>query len=432
MVSSSRAKGCAPGSTPEATCTCMSRQSLELIARLTKIQTKESEPLCKMFNRIAKHYGTRDVRLWPGKAGELGRKYRRPQKDALNSYLLTTRDICRLLKQYEKAYPDFLSLGAVPIDFCNENPDVCGLSLKRDMIDSGKTRAAVVINTHPIRKSGEHWLLVWIDLSRPVIAFLDSEGQAPPHRILSFVNRIRKECSLIHGSTCAPTAVQVRHQAPKTNECGIYCIYFVESLLQGVPVEEFFKGGTHVTNARMRMFFHDELFPKKTGMRSQGIRKSCITHTTPTQLQQLKNRGANLVVLFYAPWCDHCTKFKPAYERFAKSKRKGNKVRVCAFNMEEYPDVPNGFPPIQGFPTVVFCKSGYHEIYSGERTSDALIQVARQFFSSATGGDVSTLSCWHHALRIARARGMTGVCRKGNALHTEARRIYSRLIQRKN
>lgn len=79
-------------------------------------------------------------------------------------------------------------------------------------------------------------------------------------------------------------------------------------------------------------------------------------------------------VLFYAPWCGHCQRFKEEYVRLAVEV--AGSARVAAVNVDLQPALGNEFQ-IKGFPTVLFWGLGSKEkaepvVYEGARTSSAL------------------------------------------------------------
>ena len=62
------------------------------------------------------------------------------------------------------------------------------------------------------------------------------------------------------------------------------------------------------------------------------------------------NEYDKLMVLFYAPWCGHCKKFHPEYEKAAKTLKKeniilakvdgeSNKELSTRFSLESYPTI---------------------------------------------------------------------------------------------
>ncbi|KAG5464552.1 hypothetical protein LSCM1_00743 [Leishmania martiniquensis] len=98
----------------------------------------------------------------------------------------------------------------------------------------------------------------------------------------------------------------------------------------------------------------------------------------------------DVMLLFYAPWCGHCKKLHPEYEKVAKSLEDENviiaKIDATAndFNRERF--------EISGFPTMYFIAAGKSPIvYEGGRTADAITAFVKSHMtaSSAPSGGAS-------------------------------------------
>jgi protein disulfide-isomerase A6 len=73
------------------------------------------------------------------------------------------------------------------------------------------------------------------------------------------------------------------------------------------------------------------------------------------------------LVEFYAPWCGHCQRLTPEYEKAAKGlKGIANIAAIDASN--EKIDVQ-----IQGYPTIKLYVDGKATDYSGERTASGIV-----------------------------------------------------------
>jgi|UniRef100_A0A6C0JG54 hypothetical protein len=159
---------------------------------------------------------------------------------------LTSTDISRVLKQYEDAYPDFIFIGPSPIDYdatpyTNSNAcvwqDLCDFSLPR-LISSGKQKVSVIFNLDTHDQTGSHWVSLYCDVRLRSIYYFDSNKNSQsnkiPDNIIKFINGI------IVNMAEEPLSQtfkfynndKIQHQM-KNTECGMYCLYFIISLLTG-------------------------------------------------------------------------------------------------------------------------------------------------------------------------------------------------------
>jgi len=153
---------------------------------------------------------------------------------------LSNFDIMKVLKQYEVPYPKFVLLGPTPIDF-DAKPDdmggkcvwdeLCQFSVK-SMLDKGKTKIGVVFNLDKHNQKGSHWVSMFIDLEDNFIFYLDSAGEKVKKEIKLFVNRVIKQ-GIANGKTIHfYENFPLEHQMGE-NECGMYVLYFIITMLTG-------------------------------------------------------------------------------------------------------------------------------------------------------------------------------------------------------
>jgi len=149
---------------------------------------------------------------------------------------LNTIHIQDVMSQYEKAYPEFTFLGAVPIDF----DDLPNLGIKDLDFDSlkkeKKTKIGVVFNLDEHYKGGSHWVGMFADIKDGGVYFFDSYGVKPEPRIRKFMRRIARYCKK-NGCKTVVDHNKVRHQYGG-NACGVYSINFVIRMLNGESFED--------------------------------------------------------------------------------------------------------------------------------------------------------------------------------------------------
>lgn len=85
---------------------------------------------------------------------------------------------------------------------------------------------------------------------------------------------------------------------------------------------------------------------------------------------ELVSSGKNGMIKFYQPWCGHCTKMKPDWDRLAEESH--SSVFIADVNCSEEEDLCNE-NGVSGYPTIKVYKNGEEEKYSGARTFDHLM-----------------------------------------------------------
>lgn len=151
---------------------------------------------------------------------------------------LNTINIEEVMKQYEKKYPDFVFLGAVPIDF----DDLPILGIKdlnfNDLLNSGKIKIGIVFNLDKHNQKGSHWVAMYCNLKNGEIYFYDSYGLRPVKEIRTLMRKIHRFCETGLGMKDIKSDYnKVRHQF-EGSECGVYSISFILRLLSGDTFEK--------------------------------------------------------------------------------------------------------------------------------------------------------------------------------------------------
>ncbi len=182
---------------------------------------------------------------------------------------LSSVDIMKVMRQYEKAYKCFDFIGPSPMDFDTKLmygecvwEELCNFNLA-EQIKKGKTKIGIIFNTDPHDKSGQHWVSMFINIKKKKIFFFDSVGDPASPEIMKLVNRIKSQ-----GLSLKPKIkftfdqnYPVEHQYGNT-ECGIYSIYFIVHMIEDKMTEHYLK--THILKDEYmqkfrKIYFNDSL-----------------------------------------------------------------------------------------------------------------------------------------------------------------------------
>jgi len=152
---------------------------------------------------------------------------------------LTSVDIEKVMKQYEKKYQQFEFLGPSPIDFDTHKlygecvwEELCKFQLS-DFLKRGKRKIGVIFNLDPHYKEGSHWVSLFVDTQKKFIFFFDSTGDPIPGRVCKLVKRIIKQGMHLNIDFGETIINDKEHQMEDT-ECGVYSLNFIISMIKGV------------------------------------------------------------------------------------------------------------------------------------------------------------------------------------------------------
>lgn len=166
---------------------------------------------------------------------------------------LSTTEINECMERYMSVYPEFLFVGAVPIDI--EDLAQFGVkSLDYDKLaKKGKTKIGIIYNLDEHYKSGSHWVSFFIDTKNRKIYYSDSAGKPPDQRVKRLVKKLSekwyqkdsgKKVELPLDSYMNESGQNIIEQkyGIKFNntqhqfggsECGVYSMNFLIRLLRG-------------------------------------------------------------------------------------------------------------------------------------------------------------------------------------------------------
>jgi len=181
---------------------------------------------------------------------------------------LSSIDIIKVMKQYEKAYKCFEFMGPSPIDFDTKTlygecvwEELCNFNLEK-LLKNGKNKIGIIFNTDPHDKPGQHWMSMFINVKKRKIFFFDSVGDKIPPEVMKLVERIQAQ-----GLKMNPRIkfkfdqnYPVEHQYGNT-ECGIYSIFFIIHMLEDKLTDHYFK--THILKDEYMEQFRKIYFNEK-------------------------------------------------------------------------------------------------------------------------------------------------------------------------
>lgn len=87
------------------------------------------------------------------------------------------------------------------------------------------------------------------------------------------------------------------------------------------------------------------------------------------------------LVEFYAPWCGHCKKLAPEYEKAANLLR-DQEVKLAKIDATSEKDLAAKYG-VKGFPTLTWFEDGQEVPFDGARTSDGIVQWVKSMMGNA-------------------------------------------------
>jgi len=93
----------------------------------------------------------------------------------------------------------------------------------------------------------------------------------------------------------------------------------------------------------------------------------------------VKDESKDVLVEFYAPWCGHCKKLEPVYEKMAQKLSGDTKLVIAKYDGTAN-DAPDKYDT-EGFPTLYFAPKGKKDTpikYVGDRDPEDLIKFMKK------------------------------------------------------
>jgi len=154
--------------------------------------------------------------------------------------------------------------------------------------------------------------------------------------------------------------------------------------VSGFPTLKFFpKGSTTPEDYEGGRDANDiiEFINRKTGSRARVSKApSDVAILDSTNFDKIVlDTSKHVLVEFYAPWCGHCKKIAPTWEKLASVFKNENDVVIANIDAEKYGDVGSRFG-VSGFPTLKFFPKDNKEgvAYEGGRELSDFIQYMNE------------------------------------------------------
>lgn len=105
--------------------------------------------------------------------------------------------------------------------------------------------------------------------------------------------------------------------------------------------------------------------------------------TDATFDQFIKSRRA-VMMMFYAPWCNHCKQMMPMYHETASQMLKNEPaVPFGRIDGSAYTDVTNRYN-VSGFPTLYLFRNGVEKLYDGARAPKSMVDFIKSRIAPAS------------------------------------------------
>eukprot|EP01060_Flectonema_neradi_P018602 TRINITY_DN2546_c0_g1_i2.p1 TRINITY_DN2546_c0_g1~~TRINITY_DN2546_c0_g1_i2.p1 ORF type:complete len:596 (+),score=131.96 TRINITY_DN2546_c0_g1_i2:72-1859(+) len=97
---------------------------------------------------------------------------------------------------------------------------------------------------------------------------------------------------------------------------------------------------------------------KQIGEQVPGEEPTAVTILRDANIEDIVNKNtAGMFIKFYAPWCGHCKRMAPAYEKLGEHFSKKDVV-IAKLDATKHTTAAGKFPSVSGFPTLMWLAPG--------------------------------------------------------------------------
>nr|WBF70721.1 hypothetical protein [Megavirus caiporensis] len=149
---------------------------------------------------------------------------------------LSTTNIDEIMKQYEKKYPNFKFLGAVPLN-CDEISFCSLFNIDfNKYFEQGINYLGIIFNHDRLGEPGSHWVSMFIDINNGKLYFCDSAGKPPIGNIYTIIKKFTDFYKKKTGKDII-YKYNDRSYQKDNSECGVYSCNFIIRKLSGESFE---------------------------------------------------------------------------------------------------------------------------------------------------------------------------------------------------
>jgi len=145
--------------------------------------------------------------------------------------------------------------------------------------------------------------------------------------------------------------------------------------IQGFPTLKIFKKGSAEPIDYEGARDKDGIIEKMAALSDPNWEppKSEVIVLTEASFDEVVNKEPIMLVEFFAPWCGHCKKLKPEFEKAARELADDG-VKLATVDATVEKELGKRFD-VSGYPTLKIFRNGKMSDYKGERTKDGIIST---------------------------------------------------------